>query len=203
MIPPPRPGSLEARAFYAVYDAQNPLFVATMRSANGASMPLFIAAVPLSGLTVLATGESGGPTGRLALSELGALGLVAAAKLAVNRARPFATLPDVTPRQRKPPGGLDPYSFPSGHSAMAFALATSTSLSYPEWYVIAPAYVWASTTALARVWFGMHYTSDVVAGAAAGAGVAVLVHLLLDSGGGDALPEDASFVPAVPCRVGL
>src|SRR5690606_35883002 len=144
-----------------------------------------------------------GPTGLLALSELGALGLVAAGKFAVNRARPFVTLSDVTPRQRRPPSDLDPYSFPSGHSAMAFALATSTSLSYPEWYVIAPAYVWATATATARIWFGMHYASDTVIGAAVGVGSALLVHALLAGDGEEPDPEAAVSAPALTIRVGL
>jgi membrane-associated phospholipid phosphatase len=174
-----------------------------MRLANGASVPIFLAAVPASGLAALATGESGGATGRLALSELGALGVVATTKLIVNRARPFVTLPDVTSRQRRPPGGLDPYSFPSGHSAMAFALATSTSLSYPEWYVIVPAYLWAGATATARIWFGMHYASDTVIGAAVGAGTAALVHAIF-AGDPDeeGLPGTAA-VPVFTLRVGL
>lgn len=200
-IPPPRPGDLEARAFYAVYDFRNPAFEGLMRSVNGAATPVFILAVPASGVGALAAGESGGATGRLALSELSALGLVALGKFTVRRARPFVTLPDVTPRQRRPPGGLDPYSFPSGHSAMAFALATSTSLSYPEWYVAVPAYLWASATATARIWFGMHYPSDTVIGAAVGTGAALLVHALL-AGGEEDGPAEAQ-VALVTFRIGL
>lgn len=200
--PAARPGGLDARLFYAVYDTQSPAFEALMRTANSAATPLFALAVPVSGLGALATGESAAATGRLALSEIGAFGVIALGKFTIRRARPHAALPDVVPRQRRPPSGLDPYSFPSGHSALAFAIATSTSLSYPEWYVIVPAYLWATSTATARLWFGMHYPSDTVVGALAGSGVALLVHALTT--GEDAEPDAALGAgPAFAFRIGL
>lgn len=65
-------------------------------------------------------------------------------------------------------------SFPSGHTATAFALATSLSLKYPKWYVIAPSALWACSVGMSRMNEGVHYPSDVLAGAAIGAGCAVL-----------------------------
>lgn len=64
-------------------------------------------------------------------------------------------------------------SFPSGHTATAFALATSLSLKYPKWYVIAPSALWACSVGVSRMNEGVHYPSDVLAGAAIGAGCAV------------------------------
>lgn len=185
VLPPPPRQSLDARLFHSVYDVESPAFEGVMRGVNGVATPIFIAAVPAHGLGVLAADASGGPVGRMLVSELAVMGEIFLLKTLVRRARPFVTLPDVTPRQRRPPSGLDPYSFPSGHAALAFTLATSASLSYPEWYVIAPALTWATATALARVWHGMHYPSDIVIGAALGAGTAMLVHVLLDGSGGE------------------
>ena len=65
-------------------------------------------------------------------------------------------------------------SFPSGHTATAFALATSLSIKYPKWYVIAPSAVWATSVGISRMNEGVHYPTDVLAGAAIGAGCAVL-----------------------------
>ena len=64
------------------------------------------------------------------------------------------------------------FSFPSGHTAAAFSLATSLSITYPKWYVIAPSAVWACGVGLARINQGVHYPSDVLTGAAIGVGCA-------------------------------
>lgn len=69
-------------------------------------------------------------------------------------------------------------SMPSGHAAIAFALATSLSLQHGEWYVVAPAAVTATAISTSRVWLGVHYPSDVATGALLGIGSATLVHLL-------------------------
>lgn len=92
-------------------------------------------------------------------------------KYAVDRPRPFITYPDL----EKLAGAGSP-SFPSGHTSDAFALATSLSISYPKWYVIVPSYAWAGTVGYSRMHLGVHYPSDVLAGALIGAGSAYLCH---------------------------
>jgi undecaprenyl-diphosphatase len=61
----------------------------------------------------------------------------------------------------------DPHAFPSGHAARAFLLAALGFAFGPAWLgpVLA---VWAVLVALSRVALGVHYVSDVVAGAALG-----------------------------------
>ena len=93
-------------------------------------------------------------------SSVVALGL----KYTVNRSRPFATYSDITQKDQH----IGPFSFPSGHTTNAFALATSVSLCYPKWYVIAPAYLYACTVGFSRMWLGVHYPSDVLIGAIIG-----------------------------------
>ena len=66
------------------------------------------------------------------------------------------------------------YSFPSGHTATAFALATSLCVKYPKWYVIGPSALWACSVGMSRMNEGVHYPSDVLAGAVIGAGCAVV-----------------------------
>jgi membrane-associated phospholipid phosphatase len=68
------------------------------------------------------------------------------------------------------------YAMPSGHTSSAFATATALSLKYPEWYVIVPSYIWASSVGLSRMHLGLHYPTDVLAGAALGAGSAYLTY---------------------------
>ncbi|MFY7909200.1 MAG: phosphatase PAP2 family protein, partial [Emticicia sp.] len=54
--------------------------------------------------------------------------------------------------------------------------ATSLSLTFRKWYVVIPAYTWASAAAYSRLHLGVHYPSDVLAGAAIGAGSAWLCY---------------------------
>lgn len=78
--------------------------------------------------------------------------------------------------------GIDPAdvrpSFPSGHSAIAFALATSYVLSRaaPSRTARVGAIAAATAVAVLRVVSARHFPSDVVGGAAVGVGSAVLVH---------------------------
>ena len=65
-------------------------------------------------------------------------------------------------------------SFPSGHTSGAFASATSVSLAYPKWYIIAPSFAWAGSVAYSRMHLGVHYPSDVLAGAIIGSGSAYI-----------------------------
>ncbi|MGH2566573.1 MAG: phosphatase PAP2 family protein [Ginsengibacter sp.] len=56
-------------------------------------------------------------------------------------------------------------SFPSGHTAEAFSMASAMTFAYPKWYVILPAFAWATTVGYARMYLGVHYPTDVFAGA--------------------------------------
>lgn len=96
-------------------------------------------------------------------------GLKLGLKYSINRDRPFETYSDII--KKIDVGGP---SFPSGHTSSAFATATSISLAYPKWYVIVPSYAWAGTVAYSRMHLGVHYPSDVLAGAVIGAGSAYL-----------------------------
>ena len=102
-------------------------------------------------------------------SVAGAFVVTYGMKYLVDRQRPYERYPDrvhAYSHENSP-------SFPSGHTATAFALATSLSVKYPKWYVIAPSAVWACSVGVSRMNEGVHYPSDVLAGAAIGAGCAV------------------------------
>lgn len=102
-------------------------------------------------------------------------GITAVLKYSVGRERPFVTYTDIINKSGKPCN--DP-SFPSGHTSTAFTLATSLSLEYPKWYVIVPAYTYASTVAYSRMHLGVHYPSDVLVGALIGSGCAYITHVV-------------------------
>lgn len=69
--------------------------------------------------------------------------------------------------QRERPNGSNSHSFPSGHSASAFATATVLQRHY-GWKIGVPATVAAGYVATARVHDNFHYLSDVIFGAAMG-----------------------------------
>ncbi len=88
----------------------------------------------------------------------------------IDRERPYVRYPDrVHPysKEHSP-------SFPSGHTSAAFSVATSLSITYPKWYVITPCALWACSVGFSRMNEGVHYPSDVIAGAVVGAGCAVV-----------------------------
>lgn len=77
-------------------------------------------------------------------------------------------------RRRRPEGewgsiyrSTDPHSFPSGHAARAFLIAIFVTALGPAWLAVL-LWLWAPLVALARVSMGVHYLSDILAGALTG-----------------------------------
>ena len=113
-----------------------------------------------------------------ALAMIGAAamsaGLTTILKVSVRRDRPYETHTDIHALDH-----TGPLSFPSGHTASAFNLATSLSIACPKWYVVSGMYLWAGMTGYSRMHLGVHYASDVLAGALIGSGTAVLSNYLM------------------------
>jgi undecaprenyl-diphosphatase len=85
-----------------------------------------------------------------------------------------------TVRRRRPAGewgsiyrNTDPHSFPSGHAARSFLIAVVATWFGPVWLALV-LWVWAPLVALARVAMGVHYVSDILAGAVFGMVVALI-----------------------------
>ena len=91
-------------------------------------------------------------------------------KVSIDRGRPAERYPTII----HPYADLHGRSFPSGHTSLVFAEATAISIDYKKWYITLPLYIWASGIAYSRVYLGVHYPSDVLAGAIVGAGSAYL-----------------------------
>jgi len=79
-----------------------------------------------------------------------------------QRLRPCNSLADVL----TPIGCNGSYSFPSNHAINNFAAAAFFSAIYKKYKVIL--YITASLIAISRVYLGLHYPSDIIAGAAIG-----------------------------------
>ncbi len=78
-------------------------------------------------------------------------------------------------------------SFPSGHAAGAFALATLLIHFWPRTGM--PAFVVATVVSLSRVYLGHHYPSDILGGAILGAAIALVLYGLLFCPDGDRRPR--------------
>ena len=96
-----------------------------------------------------------------------------ALKIIFNRSRPYEKYNTVYPYKIE-----SDKSFPSTHTSIAFAVATTVSIEYKKWYVVVPAYLWATSVGYSRVYLGEHYPTDIIAGAATGAGSAFISHWL-------------------------
>jgi membrane-associated phospholipid phosphatase len=70
------------------------------------------------------------------------------------------------------------YAFPSGHTSGAFSMATSFTIACPKWYVAVPSFTYAALVGYSRIYLGVHYPSDVFAGALLGAGSAWAMYKL-------------------------
>lgn len=137
--------------------------------------------------------------GEMAFSELLNFGVTMGAKGLVHRPRPWVAYEsDLVCLQR-----VRSTSFPSGHTSLAFAAATSLSLVYPRWYVAVPAYLWAGAVGYSRMYVGAHYPSDVLVGAVIGTASAFVVHYVRqtiwerEQGAPAAIPPSAVVLPVV------
>lgn len=100
-------------------------------------------------------------------------------KSLIERGRPPSFFQDVNLRGSFGVGGDEGLGFPSGHVAVAFALAIVV-FPYVSLRWRAAVIVLAAAVAATRLYFGAHFPLDAVGGAALGVAVAASVHLVMD-----------------------
>jgi undecaprenyl-diphosphatase len=109
----------------------------------------------------------GGPQRFAAVGAAGAAGIIGVAvfkalKTLSQRPRPCQFEPHCWSKVLPP----DKFSFPSGHTMTAFSIALVVSYFYPS--LEGPLFFLALSIAVSRVVLGMHFLSDVLAGAVLG-----------------------------------
>ncbi|HSO12313.1 MAG TPA: phosphatase PAP2 family protein [Anaerolineales bacterium] len=144
-----KPGALRSIAVFFAHSGDSWFWAAALIAlwANGDSFWKKWAVVQFVGISVLAA-------------------LVMSIKFLVRRRRPEGEW-----------GGIyrntDPHSFPSGHAARSFLIAVLATGLSPVGLASA-LWIWAPLVALARVAMGVHYISDIVAGAVFGLIIALI-----------------------------
>ena len=138
------------------------LFAVASRLGDGIFWYALIAALPLIWGSQ-AIGAS------LRLGGVGLLGVIVYRWLKTRLRRPRPFVLDRTIRPGTAP--LDQYSFPSGHTLHATAFTLVAVSCYPDlaWLLVP----FAALVAVSRVVLGLHYPSDVLAGAAIGTTLAL------------------------------
>ncbi|MGA9705031.1 phosphatase PAP2 family protein [Pseudomonas sp.] len=109
------------------------------------------------------------------LSACSAVLLFARLKVHIRRPRPHG------PHRWARIAAPDQFSFPSGHSMTAFAVCSALFDFYPHWWPIL--LVIAVAVATSRVILGLHYLTDVLAGAVIGSALGAIWSELLRGAG--------------------
>jgi undecaprenyl-diphosphatase len=180
-------GSLLLLVLFLTSEAQSPE-LKLLKSVHGSEMRLWDASMrgisysvnPLIPVTIMGIWSNGYfkkdkmmmRNGYKSAISIGFAAITSAGlKILINRPRPNKQYPqDIFPRTH-----AGPYSFPSGHTTSAFAMATALSLSYQKWYVAVPSYLYAGFVGYSRLRLGVHFPSDVLGGVIIGLGSGLLV----------------------------
>ncbi len=165
--------SIDLSILKSINKNEMPCWDKTMRLTSNSVYPALVIAPG----SLLLTGyiQNDKPMMRNGVKTIAAIGLniifTSGLKFSINRTRPFKQYPDDV-IQRTDAGK---YSFPSGHTSSAFAMATAVTLSTKKWYVAVPSYLYACGVGYSRMRLGVHFPSDVFGGMIVGIGSSLLV----------------------------
>ncbi len=164
--------TLDRALYKTVATVQTPSLDVALARLSGAAnhSKLWLA---LAGTLAAVGGERGRRAALLGVASVGATSLITntLVKWLLRRRRPDRAGAAVPPERwvSMPTSG----SFPSGHSASAFAFAASVGSAIPP--LSLPLHLAAATVAYSRVHTGVHYPGDTIAGALLGTATAATV----------------------------
>ena len=95
--------------------------------------------------------------------------IVYSLKFLIRRERPFHFLQEMALKLSRGPGEILDPSFPSAHAAFSFMMATLLSHWFPRYRVIF--FIAAGFIGWTRIYLGLHFPTDVMAGALLGYGI--------------------------------
>ena len=165
--------SIDLSILKSINKNEMPCWDKTMRLTSNSVYPALVIAPG----SLLLTGyiQNDKPMMRNGVKTIAAIGLnmifTSGLKFSINRTRPFKQYPDDV-IQRTDAGK---YSFPSGHTSSAFAMATAVTLSTKKWYIAVPSYLYACGVGYSRMRLGVHFPSDILGGMVVGIGSSLLV----------------------------
>jgi undecaprenyl-diphosphatase len=164
--------ALDVAVYEAVADTPSPTLDPVLARISNAANYSRLWLVVAGALTPL-----GGTPRRAALLGVAAVGATSAVvnlavKPALTRGRPVRAESSRTQGVRMPTSR----SFPSGHTASAFAFASAVGAELPA--LAMPLRVMATTVAYSRVHTGVHYPGDVIVGGLIGAGMGTATRLV-------------------------
>ncbi len=173
-----QPPSWDVSIFRSINDARSPFLTTTLGASDNLVLPIAIGApIVFAGVGLAQDNAYTFDTGAIiGVTDVLAYVLYYPIKnYIVKRPRPYAALTGVHTGHLD---SADKYSMPSGHTTAAFALATALTLRYPKPYVYIPAYAWAVVVGYGRMYWGLHYPSDVLAGALLGTASAFAINMI-------------------------
>lgn len=160
---------------------QNPVFAATMRVADASFYPIAFGSVPAYwAVALLSEGVPSSDAVHYSIGWAATAGSTLLLKRVIARERPFVSDQDLIIRYSASELNElgDTSSMPSGHSSMSVFAATYLAIQVDTPAATIGGGLWASSVVVSRVWNGVHFPSDVLAGSVLGAGVALLVRHL-------------------------